>query len=71
MIKLLIITVIVVFLMRSLFRLMYPRIPDTPPVIGHELKPCEYCGTLVRLDKAKQKRGRLFCSAAHQAMYFS
>lgn len=68
--KFLVILVIVLYLMRSFFRLMYPRPPKQPRRKEIEMKACDYCGKLVYEDKGVQKRGRFFCSEAHKQRYF-
>ena len=69
MFKRLLITAIVLYLMRSFWRLMYPRLPTRPQQI--QVKACEYCGILVPEDKGIQKRGRFFCGHPHAKQFFS
>jgi len=68
MFKLLVITLIVVYVMRFFWQLMYPRMPKLPQQL--EMKTCEYCGVLAREDKGNVQRGRFFCSADHAKRYF-
>lgn len=71
MLKLLVITVIVLYLLRFLFRLMYPKLPDQRPPIEYEMKSCDYCGKLMREDKGFHRKQRFFCSPEHQVRYFN
>lgn len=68
MFKLLVITVIVLYLMRFFWHLMYPRMPKPPQAL--EVKACEYCGVLLREDRGRVQRGRFFCTADHAKRYF-
>lgn len=70
MIRFLIILAIVLFLMRALFRLMYPRLPEARPPKIHQLLPCEYCGKLMPEDQGMTRRDRFFCGAEHASRYF-
>lgn len=70
MFKLLIILVVVLFLMRGFFRLMYPQLPKNPVPKAIELKPCEYCGKLVPEDQGSVKGQYFFCSLEHQHQFF-
>ena len=74
MFKLLIITLIVVYLMRSCWRLMYPSLPPgLEPGKPREipLKACEYCGILVAENKGIHRRGHFFCQADHADRYYA
>lgn len=68
MFKLFIITLIVLYLTRFLWQLMYPRMPKPPQQL--EMKACEYCAVLAREDKGYVQRGRFFCSSDHAKRYF-
>ena len=63
MLKLIIICVFLFFAIRLVLRIISPTRAEPPAPI--ELKACEYCGTLVRVDKAVKFQGRLFCSHDH------
>ena len=68
MFKLLIITVIVLYLLRFFWHLMYPRLPDPRKPV--EMKACEYCGILAREDKGVMQRDRFFCTSDHAKRFF-
>lgn len=63
MLKLIIICGFLYFLGRWIWRILSPTVPLSHEPI--ELKACEYCGTLVRVDKAVIVQGRLFCCSDH------
>lgn len=63
MLKLIIIFIflyIVAFVLWRVFSAAKPK-----PPLQVELKACEFCGTLVRVDQAIKVHGRLFCSQNH------
>lgn len=67
MLKLIIICGFLYFFIRWIWRVLSPVIPTAQnssqdPV---KLKACEFCGSLVRVDKAVVVQGRLFCSQDH------
>ncbi len=63
MLKLIIICGFLYFLIRWIVRVLTPAIPTSHEPV--ELKACEFCGALVRVDKAIKVHGRLFCSEDH------
>lgn len=63
MLKLIIIFGFLYFFIRWIWRVLSPAIPESQVPV--ELKACEYCGTLVRVDKSIVVHGHLFCSQDH------
>lgn len=63
MLKLIIICVFLYVFIRLIRRIVFLATPASKEPI--ELKACEYCGTLVRVDKGIVVHGRLFCCEDH------
>ncbi len=70
MIRLFIILVIVLYLLRALFRLMYPRLPAQTGERLIPLRACDYCGRTLPEDKGSIRRERFFCGHDHAQRYF-
>lgn len=63
MLKLIVILGFLSFMAYLIMRIFSPVRPSSNKPV--ELKACEFCGTLVRVDKAVKVQGRLFCSLDH------
>jgi len=63
MLKFIIICGFLYFFIRWIWRVLSPAIPTSNEPA--ELKACEFCGALVRVDKAIKVQARLFCSQDH------
>ena len=63
MLKLIIILMFLSVIVYVLWRVTSQAKPNPPQPV--ELKACEFCGALVRVDKAVKVQGRLFCSHDH------
>lgn len=63
MLKLIVIFVFLFFMAYLIWRIISPVKPSSNLQV--ELKACEFCGELVRVDKAVKVHGRLFCSQDH------
>jgi hypothetical protein len=67
--KLIVITLIALYVIRKVLRLLTP--PDVSTTSAVELKACAYCDILVRVDKGESQRGYFFCCGAHATRFFA
>lgn len=63
MLKLIIIFIFLYVIGSVLWRVLSAA--KSEPAEPVELKACEFCGILVRVDKAVKSQGRIFCSQDH------
>lgn len=68
MLKLLIITGIILFLVRLIWRMLPTASPPEREAL--ELKACVFCNSLVRTDKGVSVRDQFFCSRDHANRFF-
>jgi hypothetical protein len=68
MLKLLIITGIILYLMRVIWRMISPALPPQREAL--ELRACAFCSVLVRVDKGVVAREHFFCSRDHATRFF-
>jgi len=65
MLKLIIILVIVYFIGSLLWVRRVLSGSNSASAEPVELKPCEFCGTMLSIDKAVKVQGQIFCSQEH------